>query len=249
MVSTKFDLTFVKKEKLTKDTYTFYFDRVKRGFEEEIDFLAGQYFRITIPINNPDERGSSRFFTISSSPTEIKFLTITTRIIKSSFKLKLNSIVSGEKISFFGPLGSLHVRENDKDSIVFLAGGIGITPAHSILRYIDNKKLKINFTLIVSFSKRDEVIFYEELKEIELRNSNVKVIYTLTKEDTSTGLGLSGFEAGRINEEMIKKYAQNCLDSKFFIVGPPAMVDAMLSTINNLGISEEKIIKENFTGY
>lgn len=240
MVSTKFDLTFVKKEKLTKDTYTFYFERGK-----DLDFLAGQYFRITIPVKNPDERGSSRFFTISSSPTDINFLTITTRIIKSSFKLKLNSLVAGEIISFFGPIGSLFVKENDKDSIVFLAGGIGLTPAHSILRYIDNKKIKLDFTLIASFSKRDEVIFYEELKEIELRNANVKVIYTLTKEENF----YPDFETGRINEEMIKKYVQNYLDSKIFIVGPPAMVDKMSGTVKGLGISEEKIIKENFSGY
>lgn len=240
MVSTKFDLPFVKKVKLTKDTYTFYFERV-----QGLDFLAGQYFRITLPIKNPDERGSSRFFTISSSPTDIDFLTITTRIIKSSFKLRLNSLESGENVSFFGPIGTLYVEEGDIDSIIFLAGGIGITPAHSILRFIDNKNLKLNFTLIVSFSKKEEVIFYEELRELELRNANIKVIYTLTKEENF----YSGLETGRINEEMIKKYAQNYIDSKFFIVGPPAMVDAMIGTVKSLGISEEKIIKENFSGY
>ncbi len=243
--SSKFELPFVRYEQLTKDTFTFYFDRIKRGSLEKFDFSAGQYIRITLPIENPDERGTSRYFTISSSPTDLEYLTITTKIIQSSFKLKFKSLVENERVSFFGPLGSMFVSENDQDGIVFLAGGIGITPAHSMLRYIDSKKININFTLIVSFSFKDEVIFYEELKQIESRNLTVKVIYSLTKEENL----YSEFEKGRINEEMIKKYTQESLSSKYFIAGPPGMNEKMSKLASDMGIPTEKIVIENFTGY
>ena len=244
METTKFELPFAKKDQLTKDTYTFYFDRVKRGFAENFDYHAGQYFRVSLPIENPDERGSSRYFTISSSPTD-EFLTITTRIIQSSFKMKLNSLKPGEKMTFFGPFGDMFQDEEDSTPKIFLAGGIGLNPSHSMLRFIDNKKLNVNFTLVVSFSLKEEVIFYEELKEIEKRNPTVKIVYALTKEQNS----YPGFETRRIDGNLIKKYAQDIVGSKFFISGPPVMVEAIENIVKEMGVEEKKIVAENFTGY
>lgn len=238
---TKFELPFVRKEMVAKDTYTFYFDRTQVKY----DFLAGQYNRVNLPIENPDERGSSRYFTVSSSPTDLTFLTITTKIIQSSFKHRLNSLAPGEKMTFFGPLGTMYQSESDLTPKIFLAGGIGITPAHSMLRFMDAKKLSLDFTLFVSFSFKEEVIFYDELKEIEEHNSNVKTVFTLTKEENL----YSGFEKGRIDDKMIKKYVQGYKSSRFLITGPPAMVQAMFETISAMGILEENIKTENFTGY
>ncbi len=65
---TPFFLPFDHKEQLTKDTYTFYF---KRNGQER-DFVPGQYYEIKLDIKNPDERGDSRVFTISSSPTRMR---------------------------------------------------------------------------------------------------------------------------------------------------------------------------------
>ncbi len=239
--SRKLELAFAKKEQLTRDTFTFFFDRSK----EQFDFHAGQYFRLTIPIENPDERGTSRYFTISSSPTDLDFLTITTKVIRSSFKLKLNSFQGGEKIIFFGPFGNMYQDENDQTPKVFLAGGIGLTPSHSILRFIDHQHLNVNFTLIVSFPFRNEVVFYDELKEIEKRNPAVKIVYTLTKEETL----YPEFEKGRIDENMIKKYVQDYQHYKFFVVGPPLMAEAMFTLAISMGVEEGNITRENFTGY
>src|SRR3989338_11643822 len=83
-----FFLPFLKKEQLTADTYSFYFRRTG----EERDFTPWQYFEMKLDIKNPDERGDTRVFTISSSPTEVGIFTITTRIIQSSFKFRLNEL-------------------------------------------------------------------------------------------------------------------------------------------------------------
>ncbi len=240
METTRFELPFARKEQLSADTYTFYFDRSAHQF----DFLAGQYFRDTLQIENPDDRGSSRYFTVSSSPTD-EFLTITTRIIQSSFKFRLNSLKPGDKMTLFGPFGEMFQDESDLTPKIFLAGGIGLTPAHSMLRFIDNKKINVSFTLLVSFPTYGEVVFYDELKKIESGNPNIKVVYTLTKEESL----IMGFEKGRIGPEMINKYAPDFQSSKFFMSGPPVMVEAMENLVKEMGISEEKIIAEDFTGY
>ncbi|MBI2621922.1 MAG: FAD-dependent oxidoreductase [Candidatus Levybacteria bacterium] len=248
----KFELEFLKKEKMARNTYSFYFDRVhvkrglgKRGFAGYFNFKPGQYIKIYLPISNPDERGTSRYFTISSSPTDKDFLTITTRIIRSSFKLTLNSLRPGQKISAFGPLGYFDFDPKSKKQKVFLAGGIGITPFHSILRYIDHKKLDLPIVLFVSFPFKEEAIFFDELKKIESEKPNIKTVYTLTKEENY----YPEFEKGRMGSNMIKKYVQNYKNSEFFVVGPEAFESSMLGILNKMGILKNQIFNENFPGY
>lgn len=239
--ASKFELAFIKKEKKSKDAYSFYFDRKGLDF----NFIPGQYLKLFLDIENPDERGSSRYFTISSSTTDKDYLTITTRIVKSSFKIKLNSLKPGDKVRAFGPIGYFDFDLKFEGQNIFIAGGIGITPYHSILRFVDSKKLKSKITLFVSFPNKEEVIFYDELKEMEKTNPNIKIIYSLTKEDNS----YPKLETGRITPEMIKKYVQDYSFSRFFITGPEIMVLSMFDSIKKSGIVEENIFKEDFPGY
>src|ERR1700722_6626379 len=126
--SQSYTIRFIKKRKLTKDTYIFYFEKPK-----SFDFIAGQYNRWTLPITATDGRGSSRFFTISSPPSEKDFLVITTRIIQSDFKKELLKLHENQEIKIFGPMGQFFIDETSEKEHVFLAGGIGITPFHSMI--------------------------------------------------------------------------------------------------------------------
>src|SRR3990167_7992904 len=227
---------FIRREQLTEDTYSHYFEK-PLGFE----FAPGQYNRWFLNIENPDERGSRRPFTIASSPLE-KDLMVTTKKGITSFKKKFFDLKEGEELDIFGPLGTFVLNEQDLKPKVFLAGGIGITPYYSMLTYAFEKKLKNNITLLASFSNKSETIYFDELTKVSKDLPNIKIIYTLTKEE------LPGFENGRINEEVIRKYA-DVSSSVFYIVGPPAMVSSMEELVANMGVSEERIDIENFTGY
>jgi glycine betaine catabolism B len=226
MPAKEFNLLFVKKEKLAENTYSFYFS--KEGF----DFLPGQYIRMVLP-HDADERGTSRFFTISSSPYEKDFLIITAKVIKSTFKNKLLSLETGKPVKIFGPLGTLILNDDEKDQLIFLSGGMGITPFHSMITYAAAKKLPVSLTLLASFSQSEEMIFYEELMESSHENKNITVVY-INK---------------RVSEETLRKYTNNLDKSKYFIVGPPAMVEATRELLEMLNIDEEKILTESFTGY
>jgi len=248
----EFYLPFIKKEKLAKDTYSFYFDFGKQSF----DFLPGQYVRMTLDIQNPDDRGSSRAFTISSSPLDKEYIVITTKIIKSpvpdgtglsSFKKRLMMLKSQELVKFFGPVGGFILNEETKDPRVFLAGGIGITPFHSMITYAHKKKLSIPITLIVSFSTVEDLIFYEELLDIAKKDNHIKVVYTITRPEESS-IQWKG-ETERISETLIKKYIEDIDKPLYYIVGPPAMVSAMEEVVRNMKVPSEKIFLENFTGY
>lgn len=239
-----FFLPFVKKEQLTKDTYTFFFKRTG----DEREFVPGQYYEIKLPHKNVDERGDDRVFTISSSPTNRDFITITTRIIQSSFKKTLSSLQPGQIVQFDGPWDDLNFDEKDTFTHVFIAGGIGITPYHSIVEYCLDRKINTQMTLFVSWKNQDEMIFDDFFRKAENTLENFAYIPTLT-EDDNLDVDVWDGEVGRIDEEMIRKYISDIKNSKYFISGPPAMIKALKETVEKMGAPKEKIIAEEFEGY
>lgn len=219
---------FVKKVKEADNTYSFYFEKSK-----EFKFIPGQYIKIFLPHLNPDSRGTSRYFTISSGIDDT-YLRITTKIYKSTFKKKLFNLNIDEKVDIFGPVGFFHFK-NDLTPKIFIAGGIGITPFISLLR--SEKKINSEIILINSFSYKKDILFKKEIDAM----ADIRYVITLTKEE------VKGFEKVRINAEMIMRNCKNYKLAKFFIVGSVNFERDLYSEILDLGISEENIFKENFT--
>ena len=226
-LSRQFTLQFLYKKEIGKDTFSFYFSR-----PEEFAFLAGQYNRWTLPIMAADGKGSSRFFTISSSPFAGNFLTLTAKVGTSDFKKALLQIREGDTISIFGPMGQLVLDETDTREKVFLAGGMGITPFYSMLIYASQKNLNLPFTLIAAFSFPEEAVFFEQLTGIVKAHPNIGFFYTRG-----------------ISQGLIKKYVKNIPNSVFYIAGPPPMVKGVRKTLEELRIPEEDIRVEEFSGY
>lgn len=240
--ATTFTLPFIKKEKVAKDTYAFYF---KRNGEFD-DFIPGQYLRMHLPHKDVDDRGTTRYFTIASSPHVKDMVMFTIRIFDSSFKRSLYNLHEGDLVEFFGPMGWFLLPKHEGMEKVFLAGGIGVTPFHSLLHFLEDQKLTQPITLFVSFKTKEEMVFFEEFQKITKKNKKIRVIYTLTQEDGAIDwIG----EKGRISHEMFKKHKIDIHKPMYYIVGSPKMVAGVREMLLKLGIDEEKIEVEDFTGY
>lgn len=217
--------------------------------EKPVNWLAGQYYYFTIPVMKyPDPRGNTRHFTISSSPTEGSILRITTRIRpESGYKKTLDELPIGSVIDGEGPNGTFILDESTKNSNVFIAGGIGITPFRSIIKYVVDKKLGTNIHLIYSNSTPEEITFRKELEEWMGANPNIKIDMTISHPEESkeqwTGL------TGRVDDVMIKKLIYDIENPTFWVCGPPAMIDAMELVLGKMGITSDHIRSEKFTGY
>ncbi|MBI2431121.1 MAG: FAD-dependent oxidoreductase [Candidatus Levybacteria bacterium] len=231
----EFFLSFLKKEQIAKDTYAFYFSREKSDF----DFIAGQYIRITLPVE------PSHLFSIASSPLEKGYIRIITRITGSPFKNALLTLTPNSEVKIFGPIGRFTLQDEEKE-YVFLAGGIGITPFVSIIEYAAAKNLTVPITLFTSFSTVEETIFHKEFLEIAKAHPNIKIIHTITQLESAV---LWNGEKGRISPELIKKYVSDPLLPLYYIAGPPKMVEAMERIVKAMSVSNDKIKKENFIGY
>jgi ferredoxin-NADP reductase len=240
--SRAFTIEFLKKKQLTADTYSFYFER-----PNDFNYEPGQYLRMTLEIDSPDERGTNRFFTICSSPTEKEYLMITTRIIQSSFKKTLASLTKENLVKIFGPLGNFIFKEEEKQTHVFLAGGIGITPYRSMIKYMADKKIDTPTILFTSFKTADEIIFQGEFRQMEKVLPRFKFIQTITQSEKSNQKWDG--HSGRIDAEWIKQNVFDIPSALFYVSGPGAMVDALSEVIKSLEVSTDNLRTEKFPGY
>lgn len=238
-----YKLPFLRKEQITHDVWSFFFDRSGVDF----DFLPGQYTRMTLPHPAPDDRGTTRHFTIASSPTRKGEIMITTKVIESTFKKSLFDLTPGQEVEIYGPMGKFILDIDDPTPKVFLAGGIGLTPFHSMLKFAAEKQYLAPLYLFVSFSTVSQMVFYNELMEIENKNPNMQVIYTITRSEESPTIWEG--ETGRISIEMIRKYVPDTTKIMFSFTGPMEFTNSMESMLLNAGVSEEQIKKEIFSGY
>jgi ferredoxin-NADP reductase len=104
-IARPFAMTFIKRELIKDDGYSFYF-----AANGTLSFIAGQYMQISLTQKSMDDRGSSRFFTIASSPTE-NYLMITTKRGSSSFKKALFALKENDTVQAFGPMGKFVLEE------------------------------------------------------------------------------------------------------------------------------------------
>ncbi len=125
-------LRLIEKRDEARGTKSFFWQS-----ETHVIWKAGQYFYFTLPkMKYPDSKGTTRHFTISSSPTESDFLRITTRIREDSgYKKTLNELQIGAEIEGEGPNGTFIFAKSETGPQVFIAGGIGIAPFRSIIKY------------------------------------------------------------------------------------------------------------------
>ncbi len=204
------------------------------------DYKAGQFMFITIKIGEEEAR---KHFTISSSPTERDFIEFTKKLTGHWFSDALDALKAGDWARIAGPYGNF-TFEGEIEKIGMLSGGIGITPLRSICRYCTDRRLDTKITLLCGNNTEKEIVFRKELEKMQEQNKNFKVVFTIGEASESW----TGY-TGRINAEKIIKEIPDYKERTFYTCGPPAMVEAMENLLKNLNISQEKIKKENFSGY
>jgi glycine betaine catabolism B len=264
--SPQIELTLLEKDKFEgTDVTSFKFskqnddhDNQALEYKTPFNYTAGQFAFFDIGGVYNDPKGPIRHFTISSSPTE-NFIMFSTRIRDSPYKQRLLTLEKGSKVKVRGPEGQFVIHEDYSKPAIFLSGGIGVTPFRSMVKYATDKQLPIKIIMFDSNRNRSNILFRKEFDDWVNRNKNLKIIYTISEEgDQEHGQSSSAAkndwkgEYGRIDKAMILKHADNnILDSSiFYICGPPSMLKAMQSLLQEeLEIPNERIKVEEFTGY
>lgn len=182
--------------------------------------------------------GEGRVYSLSSAPFPGDSLAITFRMTPN-FPAKLASLKPGNKVGFFGPYGNFVFGE-PAESVVFLAGGVGISPLLSMIRFIDGKKLPVKMVLIHSNQTVQVTPFLEYFKGLQSRNRDFRYVLDLTKpKESAEWAGLK--EEGYLSEEMIRKHVPECEKQTYYICGPPGYAGAAISILKKIGVQQEKV--------
>ncbi|MDP8212725.1 MAG: FAD-dependent oxidoreductase [Candidatus Zapsychrus exili] len=234
----EFKCKFIGSVKRTDNVSSFRFSP-----ESKISFIPGQFAQIIFDKENMQNKNVNKYLSFSCSP-ERDYIEFTKKLSDSEFSSRLKFLKEGDEILIKGPMGSCVLKEEYK-KIGFLAGGIGITPAISIIEYILDKNLDIDVNLLYSNWTVKDIAFKEELDNWSKEKGLINISHCLVELPDND----MGYSKGMINEEFINKQMIDYKIRNLFIVGPPVMVEAMKKVCANLGCAEDMIKAENFMGY
>ncbi|MDO8618805.1 MAG: oxidoreductase [Candidatus Daviesbacteria bacterium] len=245
-------LKLQQKNRLAPDIYDFIFEQSEKrvslsaSARAPLIFKPGQYLEWTLGYKDPDSRGTRRYFTIASSPTEDN-LRIGVRLNdpSSSYKKALLNLNPGDEI-VAGSLGGEFVLPEDKSKkLVFVAGGIGVTPYRSIVKNLIDKNETRDIILLYSVRNVSDAVYMDVFKQAE--NLGVKTIITLTDAENIPD-NWSG-EKGIITKEMIEKEVPDYRERIFYLSGAHGMVTSFEKTLSEMGLPKSQVKIDYFTGY
>lgn len=226
--SNPFSITKVVQE--TYDTWSLYFSGKKH------DYRPGQFLIVRLLRNG--KLSESHPFTISSSPT-MEEVSISVKSV-GDFTTTIRDTKTSDLAYLDKPYGVFSFLNHDAKNLVFIAGGIGITPFISMLRYIYDKKLERNVTIIWGNKTAKDIAFKDELEKITSEMPSLKIIHIMSSQDDWQG------EKGYLDAEKLKKYVTDFDNSQFFLCGPPVMMSNVVKILKGLGVPKRRIHYERF---
>jgi ferredoxin-NADP reductase/Na+-translocating ferredoxin:NAD+ oxidoreductase RnfD subunit len=233
----RYKLRFVRSDDTSASTREYIFST-----DRKFPFKAGQYVEWTLPHAHPDNRGTRRYFTIASSPTDPE-VRLGVRVYEqpSSFKKALAMLTPGSPIFVSQVAGDFVLPKDTKKKLAFIAGGIGITPFMSMFRLMSATNEKRDIVLLYSTRTASDAAYKDELEYVQQR-LGTKVVKLFQGQHTSIG-GTRMLTAHVLATE-ISDYRERI----FYISGPQAMVQDVRHELIALGVHRRNIRTDYFTG-
>ena len=236
----KFKLKLVEKVQETPEVITFKFLPDKK-----VDYKPGQFMIINLGII--DGKVTRRSYSIASSPTENE-LKMTVKFESGGKGSEFfKNLEIGSSIDVDGPYGKFVFEKAEE--MVFIAGGTGIAPFRSMIKYALDHEKTINgnypFKIAVIHSVRtpDDVIYKKEMAELNKKHGDFEYVATITRHkggETWTG------ELGRITADMIKRYVINPQKALIYVCGPKDMVNTVKDILVSMNVDINRVRVERW---
>jgi ferredoxin-NADP reductase/ferredoxin len=204
-------------------------------------FRAGQYIGLTVEINGVR---TTRPYSLVSSPNQHAYYELGIKKKEGGFvSIHLfNNLKVGDLIECTEPLGDFYYNQLFHGAhLVFIAGGCGITPFISMLRDISERLLPLNVWLLFGCLTEADILFRDELEDLQSRRSNFKFECILSEENSDWG-----GECGFITKEKIQNFVGSLKDKFFYVVGNREMYQFIFSELEALGIPKHRITYEAY---
>jgi glycine betaine catabolism B len=232
--------------------------RLKYPEGRELPFLhkPGQYMTLQINIAG---RSTRRCYTIASSPSRRNFVELTIKRHDSGAVSRYmhDQVEVGMQIKVIAPAGKFWFDGNNCDSVCLIAGGVGITPPMSMLRYLTDTKWNGTIYFLNAIRTSQDIIYKEELGSLAGEYANLKLVHFLSQGESAHLSEIDGdsserqnrmlYRLGRLDADTIQKLVPDILKTPVFMCGPEAMMDSIRNGLLAIGLSAEQIHTEEFT--
>lgn len=215
--------------------------------DKKINFIPGQYMEWTLNQKQIDSRGNRRYFTIASSPTEEDIIIGLKYYEKpSSFKSTLGLLPLDGQITASQLAGDFTLPKDQNKKLVFIAGGIGITPFRSMIKYLLDTKQNRQIVLFYSNKTFGDIVYADIFNQAQ-QTFGLKTVYSLT--DTNIIPQNWSGKTGFIDEKMIQEEVPDFSERLFYISGPHAMVTTFENILHSIGVNKSNIKTDYFPGF
>ena len=224
----------------TADVTTFRLAPVE-GEELPFTFEPGQFLTVAVTV---DGRLVKRSYSIASSPCCHGWCEITVKhapggVVSGHLRA---SVKVGDVLDVAGPYGRFTFRGREAPNVVMIAGGVGITPMMSSIRYLTDQSWDGDIHLIYACRNLENVIFREELDYLVKRHPNLHATLVLSREPSESWSGARGHVTG----ELLAKTVPDLPSRRVHLCGPPPMIDALRQALAELGVPKDQVKSELF---
>jgi ferredoxin-NADP reductase/uncharacterized protein YcbX len=203
-------------------------------------YLSGQFLTITVP---DGETQIQRCYTVASSPLRRDRCEITVKRDGLTSSILHERLAPGDRLAVSGPYGRFTLKDGHGRSLAFIAGGVGITPLMSKIRYLVGMQWPGRIDLVYSVKSSDEIIFRRELEGMEKASGNLGEHVTVTTDDRSwTGA------KGRVTKEWLHSVIPDIAEREAHICGPTSMGSSIQMLLKQLGVPADRVSIEAFGG-
>ncbi|MCT4643001.1 MAG: iron-sulfur cluster-binding domain-containing protein [Bacteriovoracaceae bacterium] len=219
----------------THDIKTF---RLKRKDGLLFDsFLPGQFISFQIG----DDAKTLRSYSISSSIYNLNVIDVSIKLLEGgvgSAWFHARSI--GDTVMAHPPSGLFTYNNEDNSSLVFVAGGIGITPFMSMIRTLLDEGVKRKIDLFYGMKTLKDMAYHSELIELSSTYDNFNYHPIVSNDEEYEG------DKGFVSLDFIKKSISSIKDSKYYFCGPAIMTDTIMDALTNEGVLSKNLHSEKF---
>jgi ferredoxin-NADP reductase/DMSO/TMAO reductase YedYZ heme-binding membrane subunit len=205
------------------------------------DYLPGQHLFLSLQIAG---KRVNRTYTIASSPARPACCEITVKREENGVASRHlhDTLREGDMLNVSAPAGRFTFDGTQSASVVLIAGGVGITPLMAILRYLTDQRWKGDIHFLYSAKTPQDIIFRQELDDLQRRFPNLHLLVTLTRTE---GMDWAG-RKGRITGELLTQTIPNFAARPFYICGPASMMEPTIQLLHELGVPRDQIKSEAF---
>ncbi len=234
----RLNLRLRKVNQMAPNTYELLFEPL-----DSYTWKPGQYLELVLPHKGYDSHGTRRMFSIASTPVSgVVRLGITHGDPISSFKQALIA-TPPETVLHATYLGGDFTLDDSQRPIVFLAGGIGITPFRAMLQHMVETKSQHPVTLIYCV-RTPEALVWSDFFALASQTIPLRVVPVVSQPDEAWR-----GETGYLSGDILDRAEVDVADAQFYASGPPAFVSSAKAVLRSKGVPSSHVKTDYFSGY